>query len=847
MNALLQKLNHLFERLPDTVRRYRLLVWAGFFFLVPFVGFGMQWLEIDMTMDSFFRQNDPVKIMYDRFKDGFGSDEVIYIVYEPRDGDVFSGTSLRAVKRLQEEIVTAAGGTGDGPSPLEHITEVRTIVNASYLEVQRDTLTSRDFVQRLPRTPAEREDLRERALAHEEYPLFYVSPDSRYGGITIRTDFGTVLAGPQRLEAADGFLSGDEQAASDLVAEDDVGGLTYRRTTMQEYSDFVRDLNQIIGKSEYTSALKFHPVGSPVVMAFFNDVLIAELAYLFSGGMLLITVVLLILFRSLSGVVWPVAIVTCTTIVTVGLMGWLGIKMSMMISVLLMLLLVVGVADAVHILSGYLFFRGNGLDHGNALRAVFRKSGLACLITSVTTAIGMLSLLLVPIPPVRNFGFSAAVGVLLAFVLTVMVLPLMLDLWPPIRTGGSGASPQPRQSAPLVQRFLRTIEPLSYRYPLFMSGVFLLIFVVAGYGISRIKVDSNLVQIIKEGSVIREDHDLVDRIMGGTQSMEIFLDFKAPDALKDPRVMNAMDQIQRFLEQEHADFVVKTESLVNVAKDSYRALNENRQAMYRIPQDRPVLAQTLLLFDLASPSDREQLVSDDYSRGRISVRLLNYGSDAYLAFFDAVGRQMGTIFAPLEEAYPDLETGVTGSLALMMRMADYISRSQMRSFGLALAVVTLLLFLVFGSTKAGLVAMIANVFPVALTFGTMGLVGFPLDADTLIIAPIVIGIAVDDTIHFVTHYRAEVLERGDIIASIKATLREVGQAITFTTVIIVLGLLILVTSQHQGMAHFGYLAAVAFFSALLADLLLLPSLAVLLGIRFGEGASSDTEMKELNP
>ena len=276
---------------------------------------------------------------------------------------------------------------------------------------------------------------------------------------------------------------------------------------------------------------------------------------------------------------------------------------------------------------------------------------------------------------------------------------------------------------------------------------------------------------------------------------------------------------------------------VDVTKDSFRALNEARPEMYRIPQERTVLAQTLLLFDLANPDDREVLVPADYSEGRITIRMLNYGSQDYIEFFEEVQSQVEAVFEPLRNRYPDMDVGITGNLPLMMKMADHVGRAQIQSFALVLVVVTLLLLFVFGSVRAGLVAMVPNVYPALVTFGVMGLWDIPLDADTLILAPMVIGISVDDTIHFLTHYRNALARGSDVRSAIGATIAEVGQAITFTSVILMVGFLILITSNHLGMARFGLLIAVAFGTALLADLLLFPALLRICGVRFSRSGS----------
>ena len=828
MNGILSKLNHLFEEMPDYLRKHRIWVWGGFIILTVFLVLGIPRIRIDMSLESFFSQDDPVKVLYDNFRDIFGSDDSVYIVYRAKDGDIFSDESLSALQDIQNELLEAAYEEGKKLSIMERIQEVRTIINVSYLEVQGDTLLSRDFIgEELPKSAAEREELRKRALNHKDYPLFYLSKDSKYGGIWIRTDFGMVL------DSEESFS--DSDFATDEDMNKGGGSQTkprYKTTTMLEYADFIRGISQIINQSKYTERLEFYPVGNPVMMAFFNDVLNVEMEILFMGALGLMIVVLLLIFRSFSGVVWPISIVILASIWVVGMMGWLDVVMSMMFTLLVMLVLVVGVAYSVHIMSGYMLFRRSNQDHRTALRMVFKRSALACLLTGVTTSVGMLALIFVPIRPIVWFGVFSAIGVLLAFIMTVALLPLLLDIWQPISKKQADKIAKSEIKEPLVQKFLKLITPYALQYPWFWALLFLLVLVVSIYGVSKVQVDSNLVSIIKDGLPIKEAHILVDKVMGGTQSLEIFIDAKEQDALKDPRMLNAMEKAQNQLADRYKELVVKTDSLVQVVKNSYQALNEDREEMYIIPQDRPTLEQTLFLFDSANPDDRRLLVSDDYSRGRITIRLYNYGSLRYVSFFNEATKEIEEIFAPLKADYPALEVDFTGSLALVMKFADYIGWSQIKSFGLALGVISIMLFLVFGSLKAGLVAVIPNLLPIMVTFGVMGLLGISLDADTLIIAPIVIGIAVDDTIHFLTHYRAEYIEHGDITIAIKNSIREVGQAITFTSLILVIGFLILLISKHQGMANFGVLTAVAFFSALLADLLLLPSLCTLFKLRF---------------
>jgi len=458
-STLLNRLNLWFEKLPDRARRRRKLVWSIFIALTLLIVSGGAFVKIDMTLDSFFQDDDPTKLEMNRFRSLFGSDEVAYVIYKARDGDVFSEKSLRLVREIQEELLHYRLYLSAGEmSPLDHITDVKTILNVSFMEAGEGSLISRNFIgDIIPQTNEEREKIRKAALEHPDYPLLYISENTEYGAIIIRTDFGTKIKGepysaPYRDDFAEstqehtnntenfGFEEFEsEEEAFDVGSENvavielgQTGGLPEFETPgMPDYAEFMRVLNAKLGQAKFSEHLEFHPVGNPPLMAFFNDVIVEEIGLVSALSIVLIAVVLWILFRSFSAVVWPLVIIIVTLLWVVGLIGWTVETMSMMLNIIIFLVLAIGVADTVHILSGYLFFRNHGESHEEALRSVFRKTALACMLTSITTMIGMFSLLLVPIKPIQSFGLFSGIGVFIAFLLTVFVLPLMLDLWSP--------------------------------------------------------------------------------------------------------------------------------------------------------------------------------------------------------------------------------------------------------------------------------------------------------------------------------------------------------------------------------------------------------------------------------
>jgi len=262
-------------------------------------------------------------------------------------------------------------------------------------------------------------------------------------------------------------------------------------------------------------------------------------------------------------------------------------------------------------------------------------------------------------------------------------------------------------------------------------------------------------------------------------------------------------------------------------------MNDDDPAFYRVPDSEQMISQLLYLFNSANPEDRRSLVSDDYSRSHVSLNIYNAGSYEYQQFFEEISVDIEEVFVDARGDFPEMEIYLTGSMALLMRMMDEVANSQFSSFTLAIGVISVIMIITLGSLQGGLMAMIPNMIPALLGFGMMGLMGISLDTDTLLIAPLIIGIAVDDTIHFMTHYRVELIRTGSISESLKSTIRDVGQAVMFTTMVLGLGFALLSFSDYLGMAKMGFFGSAAIFVALLCDLFLIPAMIMIFKPTFG--------------
>jgi len=899
MERILITLSDAFAQAPNRVLRYKQFVLTGLIVISAMMVWGIYTrTELDMTSDSFLNQEDPSMMALNEYRRQFGSDDSVFLVYRAKDGDVFSRESLLAIQQLTNDLrywqqldpadyPESINGIALDFDELNHVRRVQSIANIRYQENEGDTLLSNRLVpQQIPESAEELAAIKARAMKQEDYLLAFYSADARYAAVMIQTDFGAqpIANYESAVNAADVVLDDsfvDFDAFSDADSFDlefdesaEIQEVSFEPVDMLGYTNF-----HIITKAlyeKYSDQFEFFPVGNPPMMEFMMDTL-NQMMTLGIVMVLIFTLLLYILFRSFSAVLWPMVTIAASMAWTWGITVWLGVTISQMISLTVLLVFAVGIADCVHVMSAYFSYRRQGEDHYDALSHSYGKTGLAIMVTTVTTMAGVLALTTSDLLPIQVFGLMSAFGVVMAFFFTIVLLPILLDVWHPGAPEAQDASLADRigkrwndlyigKKVGLavvcfiavyallglwVGTYITFISLMTYvvvnwqlqiltyvpyivaRRPWVVLGLFGTLFVVCAYGMSLIRIDSNMTELTKEGSSIRVAYETVDENMAGAMSMVIMVDTHTTDGLYNPRLMQAIDELQSRIESRYADQVTRTNSLANIVKDTYQIMSDDDPAYYRVPDDEQMISQLLYLFNSANPEDRRALVSDDFSRSHISLNIYNAGSYQYQLFFDEISVEIDEVFAGLEQEFPELEVYLTGSMALLMRMADEVANSQYSSFIFAIGVISVIMIVTLGSLQGGLMAMIPNVIPALLGFGLMGLLGIALDTDTLLIAPLIIGIAVDDTIHFMTHYRVELIRTGSISESLVTTIRDVGQAVMFTTMVLGLGFALLSFSDYLGMAKMGFFGSAAIFVALLCDLFLIPAMIMVFKPTFG--------------
>lgn len=836
MYRLMNWLSEYFSGVPDQLRRRKWTMWLLFVVLTAFLATGIGKIRFDSSIEGWFEKDDPLIVAFDWFHHEFGSDDHLYVVYRAKDGDVFSEASLGTLQALQRDLQTQiANARPDDGSAWNRVVKVSSLINARVMHAEDGALLSRQLVgNEAPVTSGDLAHIRSLAESQRSFPLQYFSRDHQYGGMIIETDFGAIPVDAP-VSAANVSLDGLELEAPEVVDGPEQRP-QFKPTDLAEYVQLMEAVKVVLDKPEYAGQFEYYPVGSTAA-AEYNVAMVSEMGMLNMIALGVIICLLWFLFRSASAVVWPVAIIILSLLWTLGIVGWLGWPVTAFVMVVVMLTLALGVADTVHIMSAYLSARREGLEHTAALRKGFRHVAVACLLTTIANVVAVVALSVTPIIPIRIFSFMCVLGVSLPLFFTIYLFPLMLDFWAPkvAPEDDAGARPATRllpNAVTLLSRLLTRVLPFVEKRPVAIITVFAAFFVVCVAGALRTQVDTDPVASFPADAPIRQSVQVVDQNMMGAQSMEVYLDLGKINAFHDPLVLGAMERMQQRLEQEYPDVVVRTTSIVNTVKESYQTLNEGREDMYRLPSSVEAVSQTLFLFNQSNPEDRRRLVSDNYDKARISVRLYNRGSYEYTRTWEAMQVDINAMAAEISQAYPESSVAITGMLPLMMQGADELTTSELESFMLALVLVSILLLLMFGTLKSGVIALVPNLIPALFAYGAMGLLGRPLDITTMMIAPIIIGIAIDDTVHFLTHYRAQYERLGDIRKALETTIEHAGQAVVFTTLVLGLGFGVMAFADDAGAANLGTFGFGAILLGLFNDLLLLPALILVFKLTF---------------
>ncbi len=712
-------------------------------------------IRVDAAVENLLPRGDAARAYYDGVREDFGSEEAnVVSVFAD---DVFSLDTLEAISRITESV-----------AEIEGVREVLSLTNVKGVESSDYGLRIGKLLREPPKSQEEAEVFREKIMSNPLYVGNVVAEDARATGIVILFE----------LLSDEEFLARDIDGQIRARVATSAGDFDYAITGIQSM--------KVLGaRMMEQDLIRFLPL-----------------------SFVLVVIVLALSFRTVRGVLLPLAAVSIGVVWTIGVMVLTGRDINMGTLVLPPLLMAIGIAYAIHIVSRYYQTVDTEQSKTWVVSSTMEHSRLPVSIASLTTLIGFATLIFNPIAAISDFGTYAVFGIAAIFLMSMYFLPASLMLSPRPQRGSFGL-----ETGGAVGRLLENLGKFAIRNRWLVLAVAGLISVGAGYLTSRIVVETDYLSFFTDESPIVAENTRIAEALGGTQPIYVTVDGDGPGSINSLPVLAAIHDLQQFIAEQPG--VDTSFSIADYLSQVHKALNPGSR--HFLPATEADLQQIAVFIN---PADVAPVVKPDFSRANILVRSRLSGSAEVSAFVDAVEEFARTRFRR------GMGVHVTGSVVLLNQSADTLARAQITGLSQVLLVLLVLMSFLFLSLRAGLLSLVPNIFPIIVLFGLMGATGITLNISTSMIAVIAIGIAIDDTIHYLTAFNAEVRRTGSQEEAVVYVGRTVGRPIIFTSVALCLGFSIVCLSNFIPIRHFGFLAGVTMLVALLTDLVLLPALVM---------------------
>ena len=662
---------------------------------------------------------------------------------------------------------------------------------------------------------------------------------ARADGIVVGKWFDPMPAAAE-LPALGKLVLADRTLVGQVVSEGGQHSVVVVRTQFMSEEDNALVWKELVKIGAGHEAEGFHILvaGPPALGSALNELMLTGFQRLMSISMLLMFVLMVFIFRHPLGVIGPIGVVIMAALGTMGAMAALDWPLTMLSLIVPSFLVCVGIGDSVHLQAVYRQERLAGRANEDAIIYAMGTSGTPILFTTITTMVGLLSFRFASTDAIREMGTTGAFGVSLALLHSIVFLPIVLSFNKTsllgVRAGDSGED--------LIARVLRWATDFSHdpdttvgglsakRTPRRFRAIVLvhLIMLASVGGASLLRVYHNPVSWIPEGMPTRDAFDGLDEHLAGTATVSIAFDSRKPGGIKSIALLKAMQGLQEHIHTfEHPNlppgtkFVGNTLSVLDVVKETNRALHDGKQPYYRLPDTDRGVSDLLFMFENASPDQLRRMVTNDMQKTHMTVRVRWVDATSYGPLIDHIEAGVEEHF---RKAGVDADVVTTGAVYSIFSVISMIVWDLLKSFGVAFVVIALMLMVMLRSIKLGFIGMVPNLLPIAAIMGVMGVMGIPIDMVNLLIASIAIGIAVDDTIHYLHHFHVDYRLHGDVDAAIQYTVRHSGRAMISTSTVLVIGFGVFLTSQMYNVQRFGGLVSLTIVFALLIDIVFAPAL-----------------------
>jgi len=754
---LFRRLN--FGRLQPFPLNYKAASIGTLILLVAITLFAM-WripnLNFNYEFESYFPVDDPDLIYYQGFREVFESDNDFLLIGLVNNQGVFQKKFLQQLDSFSQDL-----------SKLNHITNLRSPTNLANPVIG--------------------------LLGVINVPYLHVNSTEKYTRDSLRIFESKQLVGT--------FFAKNTKAVSILAK-------VTEQLSKAAADSLVNQMEKVCNKYTFD---ELHIAGRIKGQHYYINKMQSEMVKFIAISLTLLILFLFFSFRSFWGIWVPIIVVMVTAIWLLSIMELLGKPINVITTLLPCILFVVGVSDVVHIVSKYLEELRTGQQKIDALKTAFREVGMATLLTSITTAVGFLTLLTASIHPIREFGLFTAVGVFLAFILAFTLLPSVLYL---IKT------PKIAQKQAQNIFWYGTLRIL-FRWTLVHRKMILVAFTIiiaaCCFYIPTIKIDNFLLEDLANDDPQRQDFEFFEEHFSAVRPFEMVVWFKNGEKVFDYASLQILEEIENYLKESYGtDFII---SPLFMVKKTCQAMNGGQEKNFRFPKSETELKKIIRIVNKISKKEIRKYVSPGKTAARISGRIVDIGGNA-------IAKKGIELDAFMKSTFKDEDIGykLTGTALLIDKNNEYLAFNLLHGLLIAFGLIALIVGLLYRSVSMVLISLIPNVFPLLMIAGIMGAVGIDLKVSTSIIFTIAFGIAVDDTIHFLSKLKIELAKGKSLLYALKRTYISTGKAICVTTLILCSGFLSLILASFTSIYYIGLLISLTLLFAVAADLLLLPVL-----------------------
>lgn len=732
---------------------------------------GIPTIHKDFSHKIWFLKNDPYLVEYESFEKKFGSNDSVLIVYHSPNG-IFTKESLDVIKQVSDQLWT-----------VHDVMRVDSITNYNWTYGLDDDITTEPFI---PETVTP-EVLKERSDIARDNP--------QMTNLLISKDQNTTVIY--------GLLSPVFGAPRD-----------YNPTSEQ--------IDQILApltKQGHT----FYVTGWGPLTSAMEKVSIHDLSLILPILLTIITVTLFIIFKSFFPVFFSISMAILAILSMAGFSGFTGISFNVVTTMAPLILLAVSMSNSIHFMASFRRHLAQGQNSKEAMENSIYKNMRPSILTSISTSIGLLSLMTTDLVPVAQLGIISGIGVMYVWCLTIFFLLPLLIIFPSFNPDKLKHKEEANNKQD-HSHSLKTNQKITFstayanwltNNKFIVLGIFALLTTCSVYLASQVEVNSETFDYfddslpIKKASLFMQDH------IGGVKNIQVLIDADGPDEVKNPEFLNRVDQYSQWIEQRQV--VTKVSSIIPIIKEINQALNSNKKEFYRLPETKEMVGQLLLLYTMSLPQGMgiNHWTTYDYEQMRLDIRWVINGSAYALKEMEAIKMKAQDF---------GLKVKITGKTSLMVGLNDYIVTTFLKSMTMAIILISLFMGLVFRSVKIGILSMIPNMLPPIFGVAWMTLFGVNLDIGTVLITSISLGISVDDTIFFLSDYQKQ--NKGTATHKVSRVLGHTGLSLVFTTLVLVLGFLSFTMGSLIPNQNFGIITALVLAFAIVTDLVLLPALLV---------------------